>query len=240
MTRDAVKVPPFPAVAMRIHSLARQDDFDAQELKNAVASDQALSAAVLRCANSALYSRGLPIASLDQALRRIGAREMATIALASIPGDLGTTKGSLVAMRRQVWQEALISALVCRELAKKRKLAADDAFMCGFLHDFGKLVCMRCIEELLAAHPETAGRSASEWIELVDRYHVELGLVVATRWQLPAILSDAITLHHGTFEGLDHRAAPRADRHRRRHHRPPGPSQPCDAAAPQHDRGAEG
>jgi hypothetical protein len=34
------------------------------------------------------------------------------------------------------------------------------------------------------------------WLEVVDRYHVELGLVLAARWDLPALISDVISLHH--------------------------------------------
>jgi len=34
------------------------------------------------------------------------------------------------------------------------------------------------------------------WRELIDRFHVEVGLVVAVRWNLSRLLQDVITLHH--------------------------------------------
>ena len=30
----------------------------------------------------------------------------------------------------------------------------------------------------------------------MDRYHLELGVVMAARWDLPPVISDAISLHH--------------------------------------------
>jgi hypothetical protein len=38
--------------------------------------------------------------------------------------------------------------------------------------------------------------SLEEWEALVDRYHVELGVVMAARWDLPQVLADVISLHH--------------------------------------------
>ena len=32
--------------------------------------------------------------------------------------------------------------------------------------------------------------------DLVDRYHVELGVVMAARWDLPPVMADVISLHH--------------------------------------------
>jgi hypothetical protein len=41
-----------------------------------------------------------------------------------------------------------------------------------------------------------APRTVAQWNELVDRYHVELGVVTAARWDLPPVMADVISLHH--------------------------------------------
>jgi putative nucleotidyltransferase with HDIG domain len=196
VSRNAVKVPPYPAVAMKVDELVRREDYGLDELAKLVASDQALAADALRCANSAFYSRGVATASLNQAIARIGAKEVARLAIASGLGAHARKPGPLAALKRRVWLEALAAAALAQELAKSRHLPADEAFVCALLHDFGKMIGIACIEELLGAHARPQARPAEHWVEVVDRYHVELGLVLAARWELPQLVSDVISLHH--------------------------------------------
>jgi putative nucleotidyltransferase with HDIG domain len=197
VSRGAVTVPPYPAVAMKIQALVRQQDYGLDELTKLVASDQALAADALRCANSSFYLRGNPVASLNQAISRIGASEVARLALASGLGAHARAPGPLAGMKRRVWLESLAVAGLCQELAKKRGLPGEEAFVCGLLHDFGKVIAIACIEEILAGRRErTAPLPLEYWQEVVERYHRELGLVLAARWELPAVVSDVISLHH--------------------------------------------
>jgi putative nucleotidyltransferase with HDIG domain len=92
--------------------------------------------------------------------------------------------------------EALASAALCQVLGQGRGLAPDEAFSAGLLHDFGKVVALACIEELLQRRNDVPARTEAEWTALVDRYHVELGVVMAARWDLPPVMADVISLHH--------------------------------------------
>ena len=82
VSRGAVKVPPYPAVAFQIEKLIRGGDYGLDELARMVSSDQVLSADVLRVSNSAMYSRGAAINSVKSAVGRIGAKDVARLALA--------------------------------------------------------------------------------------------------------------------------------------------------------------
>lgn len=195
VSRGAVKIPPYPAVAMKVEQLVRRQDFGLAELTKLVASDQALAADALRLANSAFYSRGTAVTSLNAAIGRIGAKEVARLALASGLGVHASKPGPLSSIKRRVWLEALASAALTQELAKKRGLAADEAFACGLLHDFGKMIAIACVEDLLDERRE-APRAAESWLEVLERYHVELGLALAAQWELPQLVSDVISLHH--------------------------------------------
>lgn len=193
---EAVKVPPYPAVAFQIEKLVRSGNFGIDELGKLVASDQVVSADVLRCANSAAYSRGTPVPSVAAAVARIGARDVSRVALASGLAGHASRPGLLASIRRRVWVDSLASAMLCQALAQPRKLAPDVAFSAGLLHDFGKVIALACLEDLLAKHPGVAQRPVEEWDALVERFHVELGVVMAVRWDLPPLIADAISLHH--------------------------------------------
>ena len=201
VSRGAVKIPPYPAVAFRIEALLRTGDYGVDDLARLVSSDQVLAADVIRCANSAVYSRGTAATSVKQAVSRIGAKDVARLALASGLGGHATAPGRLASLRRQAWLDALASALLCQALASKRKIAPDVAFAAGLLHDFGRVVAIACIEEIIT---QTRGegleaRPEQDWVDVVNRYHLELGVVMAARWDLPQVLADAVSLHHGDW-----------------------------------------
>jgi putative nucleotidyltransferase with HDIG domain len=196
VSRGAVKVPPYPAVAFKIEKLIRGGDYGLDELAKLVSSDQVLSADVLRVSNSAMYARGAPVNSVKAAVGRIGAKDVARLALAFGLGATATAGGPLAPLRRKVWMESLASAALCQVLARGRGLAPDEAFSAGLLHDFGKVVALACIEELLHRREDVGPKSEAEWTALVDRYHVELGVVMAARWDLPPVMADVISLHH--------------------------------------------
>ncbi|HET7753647.1 MAG TPA: HDOD domain-containing protein [Anaeromyxobacteraceae bacterium] len=197
VSRQAVKVPPYPAVAMRVQELVRRDDYGLDELARLVESDQALAADALRVANSAFYSRGAPITTLPQAIGRIGAQDVGRLAMASGLGAHARAPGPLAALKRHVWLESLAAAALCQELARKRGLPVEEAFVCGLLHDFGKVLTVACIEEIVESRcVMVEPLPIDSWLEVVDRYHVELGVVLAARWELPPIVADVVSLHH--------------------------------------------
>jgi putative nucleotidyltransferase with HDIG domain len=201
VSKGQVKVPPYPAVAMQIERLVGSGDYGLDQVTKLVQSDQVLAADVLRAANSAFYSRGQVVASLSAAVSRIGAKDVGRVALASGLGAHALRAGALSALRRKVWTDALASALLCQALAKGRGLAPDVAFSAGLLHDFGKVVALACVEELVQRGTKLPARSAEEWEEIVERFHVELGVVMAARWELPPVIADVISLHHADQVG---------------------------------------
>jgi hypothetical protein len=112
MARDAVEIPPYPAVAMKIERLVGGGDFGLDELARLVASDQSLAADVLRCANSAAFSRGGPVASVPQAVARIGAGELSRIAFASALSGRALARGPLSLLRFYALHVVIVPAVM--------------------------------------------------------------------------------------------------------------------------------
>jgi putative nucleotidyltransferase with HDIG domain len=196
VARDAVEIPPYPAVAMKIERLVGGGDFGLDELARLVASDQALVADVLRCANAAAFARGGPVASVPQAVARIGAGELSRIAFASALSGRALARGPLALLRRRVWHDAVASGVLARELARPRALPVDDAFACGLLHDFGKVLALECLERIARGTRHPRPMPSRFWEAVVDNHHVRLGAVLAAKWALPEVLVESITLHH--------------------------------------------
>jgi putative nucleotidyltransferase with HDIG domain len=192
-----VKVPPYPAIAMRLGLLLKRPDYSVGELSALVASDQALSAAVLRNANSARMRTGA-LHSLTDALQRIGSNELVRLAFAIGLGKEASRDGVLLDLRRTVWRQAVWSAFLCRELAGRWRLDPEPAFLCGLLHDFGSVVAVSCLEEILVSSGSAVRLSPQRVCQVVEAYHVEIGMVMAEKWSLPAVVADVIRDHHYT------------------------------------------
>ncbi len=150
----------------------------------------------LRCANSAAFARGGPVASVPQAVARIGAGELSRIAFASALSGRALARGPLATLRRRVWHDAVAAGVLARELARPRGLLVDDAFACGLLHDFGKVLALECLERIARGTRHPRPMPSRFWAAVVDHHHLALGGVLARQWALPEVLHEAITLHH--------------------------------------------
>jgi len=192
--RGDLKIPPYPAVLARVTQIVNKRDYTVQELAKAVQSDQVLTAAVLRYANSPRHMPPMPITSLERAIMHIGANELVRCAIAGTLGQSATLPGPLAAARYRVWRDAVLGANLAQEIGLMRGQPADVSFLAGLLHDFGKVVILAALDQTLKTAPQM---TASRWIGIVDSAHVEAGVRAAREWRLPPTLVEVIRAHHG-------------------------------------------
>jgi putative nucleotidyltransferase with HDIG domain len=190
-------VPPYPAVAVRVHELLARKESGLAEVAHVVGADSALAASILRCANSAMYRRGPAVTDLMQAVTRIGAQEVLRLLVASGLASHAQALGPLAPIRRLVWIEGLTSAAVAQELARLRGLRSEEAFVLGLLHDFGKVVATAALELLFETVLVREAHPVEVWAGVLERHHVAVGLALAERWNLPPIVRETIGAHHG-------------------------------------------
>lgn len=191
-----VPVPPFPAVALRLQQEIRREDFGLAEAAELIGADAALAASVLRCANSAVHRRAVPVTSLIQAVTTLGTQQLVRLLMASGLAASSQAPGVLAPMRRVLWIEGLAGAATCEELARLRGLRIEEAFVLGLLHDFGKIVACSCLELLLQKHRIDHAWPLEAWSSIVERHHVYLGRMTAERWRLPRLVTDVLAAHH--------------------------------------------
>lgn len=196
IARDALSIPPYPGVATRLQQIVAGGNYGAADLVKIVSIDSALAATVLRFANSAAYQSVSKITALPEAVNRIGSTEVVKVALATSLGAEIARKGVLAELRRKVWQESLVSAVLCQLIAGARELAQSEAFTCGLLHDFGRVVAINSVEALLAKNNDKRALSEQEWLSFLDGFHVEIGLATVIRWGLSPLIQTVVSAHH--------------------------------------------
>lgn len=191
---DRVQVPPFPAIVVKLQTVLASADASTSKIAGTIQSDPVLSAEVLRAANSALYRSDQAIASLQQAVVRLGGRSIMEIACAVTFNKLAGRPGPLEPLRAGLWRDALVTAHLSARLGHLRRFDAGELFITGLLHNFSAVVGISHIEGLLnAAQPELM-LSAEEWSVLVGRFVPDLAALVSSKWSLPAVVTD-IMLH---------------------------------------------
>ncbi len=200
VSRGTPRVPPYPLTALRLQKILASDDYSVNDLVNEMRADPVFAGNILRLANTSFYRRGGEVTSLPVAVGRIGARELTRLAMSAALAQVSTSGGPLRELRRRAWREAVASALLCEALAELQGADPAESFVAGLLHDVGKTLAIGVAEDLIVKKGQNQARSSESWWQLIERYHIRLGVTLAERWQLPGALGAAIALHHDRAE----------------------------------------
>ena len=181
---NELDVPLLPEVAVRVIRAGPQDSTNAQHLADIIHADPALTMYVLRIAASAAKRPASPITSLSHAVAWLGFDEVANIAFTlALQGKMLDVKGQQHKARR-LWRHSLASALWSRQLAHMLAEETGMCYLCGLLHNIGKVVTLGAVHELTLR----AGRklASEEYDQLIETFHRHIGARVVTAWALPA------------------------------------------------------
>ncbi len=205
LKRAVETLPPLPAVAMRVMEVAQNPKSSAADLARVVSADPALSARVLRVANSAAYSRSRVVTSIQEALVVLGFTQARNVAISSaVAGAYAPDALHILFRLDAFWRHSIAVAFKSSEIAEQMRGAgapdAPSAFTTGILHNIGWLA-------LFHADPAGVDQTVAESIrsnlpmEQIEREqlgydHASLGAALARQWQLPALIIEAIAHHH--------------------------------------------
>ena len=193
--RQPAELAPFPMVALRVLQLAAEDDPDRAagptELIDVVRTDAAISARILRLANSSLYGFRHRIVTLQAAGMALGTEKLIEIVLASAVSLYHAPRGHL--QERQsvlLWRRSLCTALAAQELAPARGVDPARAFFAGLFLSLGLLrfhqvYPPRILARVRTLHAEGLdGPMATRRVFGLD--HVQEGARLVRDWGLPS------------------------------------------------------
>jgi len=154
------------------------------DISRTVMLDPALTAAVVRAANSAHLGYSRRIAGVRQASVMLGGTLVASLAAGRV-ADL-VFDPEPPDYPDWLWPHSLAVAAAASVIAKRVDESADDAFTAGLLHDVGWLL------------------AASNRVELDDHDtdHAIVGAELLTRWNFPERVVAAVQLHHARPSAL--------------------------------------
>lgn len=195
-------VPTLPTVMFEVLAVAEDDNSTATDLDDVIMRDQALSAKVLKVANSAYYGIPRTVETVSRATVLLGFQTVVGLALTVSVYDTlwGAGKGHYLD-RRELWKHSLGVATAGRILAQnKNSKEAAVAFTAGMLHDVGKTILDSYLPDEYSKVIDMCRADGIQMHEgelaILGATHADLGYKVARRWQLPEVLCQNIRFHH--------------------------------------------
>ncbi len=185
--------PRLSAVALRLMEMSRRPNVPVAEIVRTLEQDQLLVGQVLRRANSAQFGATEPTHSLHQAVVRLGLRPLRDLVFqVTMNMRVFRSPGYSDAMDR-LRVHSIAVAETARALAWAIQFEADDAYLCGLLHDVGTAGI------LIAVGDAPRGKRPPPldliW-PAVREVHEEAGEAMCRLWQLPVDVQRAVGRHH--------------------------------------------
>lgn len=206
-------LPPIPTIALKALKMSEDPEVNIQELQATLTQDQALTAQILRIANSSLYGLEHEIATVSHAVAILGldtTRHMLSAACVQQVFNAGKNQ-SWAFGNKLLADHSWGTALCARAIARKVGYAqGEEALLAGLMHDIGKAVLLKNLRDryISIAKDVHQGEITFYEAELVvfGFSHAQVGATLAERWNFPPQLAEAIGFHH------DPEAAPKHKR----------------------------
>ncbi|MCH8619320.1 HDOD domain-containing protein [Undibacterium sp. TS12] len=193
-----IRIPPRPSLLADVQTELAMEDPDPRRLTNIISNDVAMSASLLKLANSSFFGLRLKAKSVDHAVNLLGISQCGTLMTGIIAKQsIQVEKISLV----KFWDFSTKRAQAMTQLARRMRVCSAD-----LAHTFG-LFCDIGIPLLLERFPDYTETLELANQELHDKFteveqqrhatsHTAIGSLMARTWGLPETVSLAILLHH--------------------------------------------
>jgi len=203
----AMTLPCAPVLMPKIMRVLQKEDASIAEFEEVIRMDPALAAGTLRLANSAYFSGGGSSAdNLEEAIQRLGQREIYRLAALALTGRWMTTP--VEGFRWGVGdfcRFSLITALAAEYLAQQTEaIEPQVAYAAGLIHEIGKLALAYSCMEYFGAIRAKQEADNTTWLaaeqSILGYTHAEVGAALLKRWNFPASLIAVAQYNPPTLE----------------------------------------
>lgn len=192
-------LPHFPETLLKLdRMIANDDDVSVEDVTDLVARDPRLVAGLIKLANSAKYSMGDEVTDLDNAITRIGFKDVGNLAHAIHFQSSFTRKAPF--SDAHYLKHALMSAVLAQELANGLELNAGEAFLAALMRDIGVYLLAiddreKYMQVIKLAKYDIAKLPLAE-NEVFGTYHALMSARLLQDWKFPNEVIMGVAFHH--------------------------------------------
>ncbi len=197
VVRSIGDLPPMPAVATKVLQMLQSPETNFSQLGEAISSDPAVSARLLKVANSSFFSLKRQVKTLDHAIAIVGERTLRSLVLAASLEGMNKSYGLL---EKMLWEDSIGCAVGSRFLARRFNTAdPEEAFLAGLFRHLGMIVMNYSDPESFRSLAEAVYAGEGSFGEIEGCYfpyaHAVVGAAVLNKWNFSDDLIQC-TLHH--------------------------------------------
>jgi HD-like signal output (HDOD) protein len=193
------RLPYIPEVASKVINMVNDPEVSFKHVADEIAKNQAMTTSILKLCNSAYFSKGKEISSIDRAVVTLGMKEVKDIVLlvAAKPLLVKPVTGYDLG-EGDLWHQGLAVATMSRDIAmaKKRKDITDVVFTGGIIHNIGKVVIALFVHQaynqiLEAVQTKEIPFHLAEK-DIMGYNHQEVGEKILEKWNFPPVLRSIV------------------------------------------------
>ena len=195
-------LPALPHVILKVVKMAAQPEVSAREIGQVIAKDPSFSVRLLKLANSSYYGLPQTVSTITDAVAMLGHRSVRNMALVAATQDVLYRSISGYDLEAgDLWRHSLACAYAAEMLAVHCGYPeSEEAFVAGLLHDIGKVIIGMHVEGAIPRIQAHMTENSCTFIEaeraILSFDHAEVGGRIASHWNLPGNLVQAIAWHH--------------------------------------------
>jgi len=205
---ENTRLPSPPEVALKILEAVQKKENSFDDIARIIMADPALTARILKVANSSLFGLPTPVKSISKAIALIGTNILKNIALSFVivQDFQGGPKRSFDL--NFFWKRSITVAVAVETIAEYINLNDDDIFVSGLLQDIGSLVLYLVAPDKFNAIQDDKRINNRTVCEAEQQHfgfdHTEVSYHLLSIWGLPEKMCESIRLHHSEMTGGKH------------------------------------
>ena len=192
-------LPVFDRTALLVHQEATREDPDTDKVIALIVQDQVLVAEVLKVANSSFFRGIKKISRIQDAVVRIGLREVVNCVMMATQRKNYASRNPFVQQYTStLWKHSVACAYGAQWLARRcgYEDLAPEAFIAGLIHDVGKLLVLKALVSVGERDRNAPRITKTAADEFVDTMHPECGFLLMEKWNLPEPYCVVCRDHH--------------------------------------------
>ena len=196
---DNLKLPVFNSIAMRVQNEISKEEPNLDLIEKLIISDQALTGSLLKVSNSNFFKGFSEVSTVRQAIVRLGINEVANIVTMTTHKNNFHSKDPFIqGNMRKLWQHSVGCALSASWIAKNTSFSgiASEAFFAALLHDVGKLLILKVIDEIKLSGKLLTFISDEVLAGAMSNLHTNFGHMLMEKWNCPEKYARVARDHH--------------------------------------------
>lgn len=191
-------LPTLPQAASHVLRLADNPDSNPREIERAIETDPAITAKILKIANSAYYGSN-HVPTVGRAISFLGLTTVKSVVVSIAMQQMVNGKNTCIALNKlELWKHILAVATGARIIGKlKMQGKSEELYCAGMMHEIGLLAMEKFVPQELHAALVKAKNSNQSLLEVETQVmgfnHADVGLLLTKNWSLSPLIQDAIS-----------------------------------------------